>query len=322
MRRRNVLIGLAASATLPVGESRSQTYPTQTVKIIVPWPAGGGTDVITRVIADKLRPIFGQSFIVENKPGASGNLGTAAAAKSEPDGHTLVMVTITVAITPHLTTNAGYDPLTDLSPITLVASSPHILIVNPGLSVASVPELISLAKSKPGELTYASAGVGSPFHIAAELFNWQAGTRIRHVAYRGGAPAISDVVAGHVNMSFANLVAALPLVKGGQLRALGVTTSSRSRAALDIPTISEAGLSGYEFGSWFGFLAPSSTPKSIVERLDREIRNILRDPDVQQRLTLDGADLIAKGPQDFAHFLISEDQKWRSLISEAGIRAE
>src|ERR1700761_1698757 len=264
-----ILLALAAPAAMAQSTSAS-SYPDHPVRMIVPWPPGGGTDIFARAISQKLQQSLGQPFVVENRAGASGNIGASMVARADPDGYTIVLATITLATNPSLYKSLDFDATKDLTPITLIAGVPHMLVVNPSLPVESVKQLIALAKEKPGKLSYSSAGIGSPFQIAAELFKQSAGVDILHVPYRGGAPAIADVVGDHVDMTFANLVAVLPLAKSGQVRALAVTSDKRSSAAPDVPTVAEAGLPGYAFTAWFGVLAPAQTPPAIVKKLKSE----------------------------------------------------
>jgi len=226
-------------------------YPTKPVRLVVPWPPGGGTDVFARVIGQKLGERLGYTVVVDNRPGASGNVGAEMVAKLPPDGYTIMLATITLATNPSMYKTLNFEPLKDFAPITLVAGVPHVLVVSPTLAANSVKDLIALAKAEPGKLNYASAGNGSPFHLAAELFKSLTGTTIVHVPYQGGGPAITAVIGGQVQLTFGNLVAVLPLVKGGKLKALGVTGATRSAAAPDLPTIAEEGVRGYDFSSWF-----------------------------------------------------------------------
>jgi tripartite-type tricarboxylate transporter receptor subunit TctC len=264
----------------------------------------------------------GVNVVVDNRPGAAGNIGAEMVAKSPPDGYTIILATITLATNPSMYKSLNFDPLKDFDPITLVAGVPHVLVVSPVLAVNSVKDLIALAKAEPGKLNYASAGSGSPFHLAAELFKVLTGTTIVHVPYQGGGPAITAVIGGQVQLTFGNLVAVLPLVKGGKLKALGVTGAMRSSAAPDLPTIAEEGVRGYDFSSWFGFLAPAKTPQQTITRLNQEIVQILKTPEMKQRLTQDGADVIASTPQEFGAYLASETKKWAQVIKQAGIRAD
>jgi len=297
-----------------------KNYPERPVRFVVPWPAGGGTDIFARAIGEKLHQAMGQPFLVENRPGASGNIGASSVAKSAPDGYTIMLATITLATNPAFYKSLDFDATKDLAPVTLVAGSPHMLVVNAAVPVKNVKELIELAKKSPGKLSYASAGTGSPFHIAAELFKQQAGVDILHVPYKGGAPAVADVLGGHVQMAFANLVAVVAQSRSGQVRALAVTTSKRSIAAPDVPTMAEAGLPNYDFASWFGILVPAGTPPQIIDRLNVEIVKALRSPEISARLSEEGADVIASSPAEFGAFLASETTKWKKVIGAAGIQ--
>ena len=312
-----LLLMLASVAAAQAGAA--DNYPNRPVKFIVPWAPSGGTDIIARVLSDKLRQSMGQPFLVENRPGAAGNIGASYVAKQPPDGYTIILATITLATNPAFYKNLDFDATKDLAPITLVAGIPHLLVVKPSLAVNNVKELIELAKQKPGKLNYSSAGTGSPFHIAAELFKETAHVNIVHIPYKGGGPAIRDLVGGQVDMSFANLVAVYPFVKSGQLRALAITSAKRSSVAPDIPTMAEAGLPGYDFSSWFGVLAPAGTPHDIIEKLNKEIVTALKSPDVSKRLSEQGADLIASTPEAFGTYLKAETEKWGKVISAAGI---
>lgn len=297
-------------------------YPTKPVRLVVPWPPGGGTDVFARVIGQKLGERLGYTVVVDNRPGASGNVGAEMVAKLPPDGYTIMLATITLATNPSMYKTLNFEPLKDFAPITLVAGVPHVLVVSPTLAANSVKDLIALAKAEPGKLNYASAGNGSPFHLAAELFKSLTGTTIVHVPYQGGGPAITAVIGGQVQLTFGNLVAVLPLVKGGKLKALGVTGATRSAAAPDLPTIAEEGVRGYDFSSWFGFFAPGKTPKAVIAKLNQEIVHILKTPEMKNRLTQDGADVIASTPHEFSAYLASETRKWEQVIKQAGIRAD
>jgi len=313
-----------AAATLLAGIAAicpAQSYPVKPVRIVVPWPPGGGTDIFARTIGQKMTEASRQQVIVDNRPGATGNIGAELVAKAPPDGYTLLLATITLATSPSIY-KLGYDPLRDLEAITLIAGVPHLLAVHPSLPAANVKALIALARSKPGQLDYASAGNGSPFHLAAELFNLLAGVKMNHIPYKGGGPAVVDTIGGQVQLTFANLLAVLPHVQGGKLRALGVTSAKRSSAAPELPTIAEGGLAGYDFSSWFGMLAPAGIPKEIVQALSTELVRILQSPDMKQRLTRDGADVVASSPGEFGAFMKSETAKWARVIKEAGIRGD
>lgn len=312
-----LLLLLASTVVAPANPA--DNYPSRPVKFIVPWSPSGGTDIIARVLSEKLRKSMGQPFLVENRPGAAGNIGASYVAKQPPDGYTIMLATITLATNPAFYKHLDFDATKSFAPITLVAAVPHLLVVRPSLPVHNVKELIELAKREPGKLNYSSAGLGSPFYIAAELFKQMAHVNIVHIPYKGGGPAITDLLGGQVDMSFANLVAVLPFVKSGKLRALAVTTAKRSSAAPDIPTMAEAGLPGYDFSSWFGILAPAGTPHAIIEKLNKEIVKALKSPEVTQRLSEQGADLIASTPEAFGTYLKAETAKWAKLTKAARI---
>jgi tripartite-type tricarboxylate transporter receptor subunit TctC len=311
-------IVLACSATA----AWSQAFPSKPIRVIVPWPPGGGTDIFARSIGQKLTESWGQQVIVDNRPGAAGNIGAQLAAKAPADGYTLLLATITLATSPSLYKSLGYDPLRDLEPVTLIAGVPHLLVVHPSLPAKSVRELIALAKARPDELNYASAGTGSPFHLAAEFFNLLAGVKMNHVSYKGGGPAVIAVIGGQVHVAFANLLAVLPHVQAGKLRGLGITSATRSSAAPNLPTIAESGLKGYDFTSWFGMLAPAGTPMDTVQKLNEGIVMVLKSPELKERLTRDGADIVASTALEFGAYMKSETAKWAKVIKEAGIRAE
>jgi tripartite-type tricarboxylate transporter receptor subunit TctC len=316
------IAALLAALDCCVGAANAADYPTKPIRLIVPWPPGGGTDVFARVIGQKLSERVGYTVVIDNRPGASGNIGAEIVAKSPPDGYTIMLATITLATNPSMYKSLSFDPLKDFAPITLVAGVPHVLVVSPSLPVNSVKDLIALAKAEPGKLNYASAGSGSPFHLAAELFKSMTGTTIVHVPYQGGGPAITAVIGGQVQLTFGNLLAVLPLVKSGKLKALGITSAKRSSAAPELPTIAEEGVRGYDFSSWFGFFAPAGTPKATVAKLNQEIVSILETPEMKQRLTQDGADVVASSAQEFGTYLASETKKWAQVIKQAGIRAD
>ncbi len=320
MTLRSALVALLLlHASAAHAQSGATTYADRPVKFIVPWDVGGGTDIFARVIAEKLRQSMGQPFIVENRAGAAGNIGASFVAKQPADGYTIMIATITLATNAALYKSLDFDATKDFAPITLVAGIPHLLVVNPSVQAKNVEELINLAKANPGKLNYASAGTGSPFHIAAELFKQMTSVNIVHIPYKGGGPAVTDVVAGQVDMAFANLVAVLPFVKSGQLRALAITSAKRSSAAPDIPTMAESGLPGYDFSSWFGILAPAGTPPDIINKLNTQIVAALKFPEISRQLTEQGADLIASTPDQFASYLKAETVKWSKVISAAGI---
>lgn len=301
--------------------AQKSAYPTRPIRFIVPFPPSGGTDILARYIADKLTEGLGQQVVVDNRVGAGGILGEELAAKSAPDGHVIVLVAISHAVNPGLYKKLPYDTVKDFAPVGLLVSVPNILVVNPGVPVKSVPELIALAKAKPGALNYGSAGNGSSPHLAGELFKAMAGLEIVRVSYRGGALALTDLLGARIQLMFAVIPTGLPLAKTGRLRALAVTSAKRSAAAPDLPTISEF-VPGYEFIGWQGVLAPAGTPKSIVATLNREMVKILHMPDARNRFSSEGFEVIGGTPEDFSAFLKSELVKWSKLLRDAGIRAE
>lgn len=315
-----LVLGVISLGGVPGVEA--QTYPGRPIRLVTPYPPGGGTDVFARVIAQKMTESWGYSVVVDNRAGANGNIGSALVAKAAPDGYTLMINTISLVLSRSIYKSLPFDPLKDFAPITLVAAVPHVLVVNLSLPVSSVKELIVLAKAKPGRLNYASVGVGSPFQMAAELFKLTAEVNIVGIPYQGGGPAVTALIGGQVELTFANLVAALQLINAGKMRALGVTSAKRSQAAPELPTLSEAGLPGYDFSSWFGIWAPARTPKEIITKVNREVVRILRLPDVAGRLSRDGADVIANTPEEFAVYLKAESVKWGRVVKEAGIHAD
>jgi len=298
-------------------------YPTRPVRLIAPFPASGGVDIVARQIAQKLSERWGQQVVVDNRPGATGIIGTDLAAKSAPDGYTILLGNVaTQAVNVSLYSHIPYDPVRDFAPITLIARVPEMLIVNPSMAVTSVKDLIALAKAKPKQLTFGSAGACIPPHLAGELFQSLANVQFVHVPYKGSAPALTDLIGGQINMYFANILSAMVHVKAGRLRALGVTSAKRSIVAPDVPTIAEAGLTGYEEYNWYGLLAPHGTPKPVVDTLYQNTIAVVRSADLQERLTRDGAEVIASKPEEFAKFIRSEISKYAKVIKTRGLRVE
>jgi tripartite-type tricarboxylate transporter receptor subunit TctC len=301
----------------------SQTFPSRPIRIIVPFPPGGGTDVGTRVIAQKLQEALGQPVVVENKGGAAGILGTEFTAKAAPDGYTLMMGNIgTHAINVSLYKALSYDPVKDFAPISQVAGLPMLLLVHPSLKANSVAELIALAKAKPGGLNYSSSGAGGMPHVSAALFASMTGIELVHIPYKGGGPAVADLIAGHVSLSFATALESLPQAKSGRLRALAVSSARRSVAAPELPTIAEAGVPGYESGSWLALFAPAGTPKEITARLSAEAVRIVNLPDVRERLLQQGAEPIGSTPEQLAATQQADIAKYARVLKDAGVRPE
>ena len=321
--RRHILNAAAATlAGLALPAARADAFPSRTVKLVVPWPPGGGTDIYARVIGQELGTRWGQAVVVENRPGAAGNIGAGQVASAAPDGYTLMLATITLASNPSLYKDLPFDTRKSFAPVTEVAGVPHILVVRKDFPANTVQQLVALAKARPHELNYASAGSGSPFHLAAELFKQLAHVDITHVPYKGGAPAITDVLGGQVQMTFANFSAVLPHVRSGALKPLGITTAKRSAILPDVPTIAESGVPGYEFTSWFGFFFPAGVPAPILDQVSRDIVGVLRTPSIKERLTADGADVVGNSPQEFAKFVDSELEKWAAVVKSSGLKVE
>ena len=299
-----------------------QTYPVRAVRLIVPSSPGGGTDITARIIAPKLGEYLGQQVVVENRPGAGTMIGGEVVARAAPDGYTLLMGISTLAINPAMYKKVPYDALKDFVPISQVVALPNILVTHPSLPVKSVKELIVFAKARPGQINFASAGVGTNPHLSMELFLSMAGLKMIHVPYKGSGQGVIDLLAGHVTVMTPSILTALNYVKNKRLRALGVTSAKRAGGAPDIPTIAEAGVPGYEAVQWFGVLAPAGTPRDIVARLHKEVVRTVQSPDIRQKLVNDGADPIGSSPDEFARFIRSETTKWAKVAREIGIKPE
>jgi tripartite-type tricarboxylate transporter receptor subunit TctC len=314
---------VATTITLAVsGAAAAQTYPEKTVVMVAPFPAGGSVDLVARAIAQHMSDAWKQPVIVSNRPGASGNIGAEAVARAAPDGHTLLMGTTALAGSPTLYPKLGYDVVRDLAPVSLVVTMMNVLVVHPSLPATSVKSLLALAKAKPGALASASAGVGSSNHLALVLFNMMSGANIGHIPYKGAAPAVADVMGGHVAMTFVPIAAALPPLRGAKLRALGVTAMKRSAELPDVPTIDEAGVRGYEAAGWNALLAPRATPRDIVAKVNATAAESLRTPRVKEILSTSGADAVGSSPEEFGRFLQAEIAKWGKVIRAANIKAD
>ncbi len=299
---------------------QGQSYPNKPLRVIVPFAPGGSTDIFARLVAERLQSSLGQPVLIENRAGASGNIGAEAVAKSVPDGYTLLMATTGVmAINNALFKSMSYDAAKDLEPVIFIASITNVLAVPNDLPAKNVAELVGLAKKDPGKLTFASSGAGSSTHLSAELFKSMTGIDVVHIPFKGSGQALIDVVAGRVSMIFDNMPSALPHIKGGKLRALGVTGSKRSGALPEVPTIAEAGIQGYESLSWSGFAVPAGTPREAVQRLNRETAVILLAPEMRQKLAEQGADAVGGSPEAFADHVRREREKWGRLVRERNI---
>jgi len=316
-----ILVLLALALIVAAAGAQGTAYPAKPVRIVVPSSPGGGTDILARVLAQKLSESQGQQFVVENRPGAGQVIGIEAVARSAPDGYTLLMAASAIVINEVLYAKPPYDTLRDFVPVTLGASLPNILVVHPALPVKSVRELIALAKARPGQLNYSSAGSGTSPHLSMELFRLMAGITLTHVPYKGTGPATVDLVAGQVQLSMPNVLTALPQIKGGKLRGLGVTSAKRATGLPDIPAIAET-LPGYEAIQWYGLLAPAGTPREIVNKVQAETARILVLPEVKARLAADGADAVGNRPEEFAAYIRTEIAKWGKVAKAGGIKLE
>ncbi len=310
------LIGMGTQCVL------AQSYPSRTIRLVVPSSPGGGTDITGRILAQKLSEQLGQQVVVDNRAGAGTVIGNDIVAKSAPDGYTLLMGISTLAINPSMYSKLPYDALSDFAPISQVVSAPNILTVHPSVPAKTVKEFIALAKAKPGSIVFGSAGMGTSPHLSGELFKTMAKIDILHVPYKGSGQSVISLLAGEISASFPSVPTAIPYIKTGRLRGLGVTTSARTRALPDVPSIAEAGLPGYEATQWFGVLAPAGTPRPIVDHLYQEVSRALHAPDVRERLIADGAEPIGSTPEEFAVYIKSETEKWARVIKASGIKPQ
>ena len=310
------------AALTGAASAEAQNYPVRPVRLVVPSSPGGGTDISARIIAPKLSEYLGQQVVVDNRPGAGTMIGGEVVARAAPDGYTLLMGISTLAINPAIYRKVPYDALRDFAPVSQAVALPNVLVAHPSLPVKSVKELIAFAKARPGQLNFASAGLGTSPHLSMELFLSMTKLKMVHVPYKGSGPGVVDLVAGHVPLMMPNMLSALPHIKTGRLRALGVTSARRAAGAPDIPTIAEAGVPGYEAVQWYGVLAPAGTPRPIVTRLHAQIVRVLQLPDIRQRFSTDGAEAVGSSPEEFATFIRAETAKWARVIKDAGIRPE
>lgn len=304
---------LAQTAATPAG-----AYPSRPVKVVVPYPPGGPTDIVARVVFQQVSESTGQQFVIDNRAGAGGNIGAEAVARAPADGYTLLIGTTAHAINMSMFKSLGYDVVKDFSPVTLLSQGPLVLVAHPGFAPNSVAELIALAKSKPGALNFASSGNGQSTHLSGELFNTMAGVKIAHVPYKGSAPALTDVIAGQVPFMFDTMLSAMPFVKAGKLKALAVSSPQRSPAAPDVPTIAESGLPGYETFAWNGLLAPAGTPPAVIARLNEELKKALESPQVRERFGLQGFAATWTTPEQSRSFIGAEVAKWAKTVKASG----
>jgi tripartite-type tricarboxylate transporter receptor subunit TctC len=321
--KRILALAVGTAFAVLASSSFAQAWPSKPIKYVVPFAPGGTTDILGRTIAEKLSVALGQPVVIENKPGAGGGVGAEMVAKSPPDGYTIMGGTIsTHAINASLYKNLGYDPVRDFVPITLIARVPNMLVINPALPAKDVKELIALLKANPGKYSFASSGNGTSQHLSGELFKTMTGVDMQHIPYKGSPPALADVVGGQVAMTFDNITTAWPLAKGGKLRAIAVTTAARSSIAPEIPTLAEAGLVGYEVGSWQGVFAPAGTPPDIVKRLNTEIVRIINSPDVREKLAALGAEPAPNTPEEFAALVKADVAKWADVVKKSGAKVD
>jgi tripartite-type tricarboxylate transporter receptor subunit TctC len=325
--RRTLLSALAGALTasaLPFGIplARAQAYPAKPIRLVVPYPPGGPTDVLARIVAAKLPDMLGQQVVLDNKPGASGMIGAEQVAKSAPDGYTLLSNASIHVINPSLYPKANFDAINDFVPVTQLASVPLILVVNNDLPIRSVKDLIAYAKANPGKLNFGSSGNAAAPHLAGESFKIMAGAPMQHVPYKGSAPALTDLIGGQVQLMFDSMPSAMPHVKAGKIRPLAVTTAQRVAAVPDLPTIAEAGVPGYDISTWYGVWAPKGTPREIVERLHAEIVKVLKLPDTRERYAGLGAEPVGSTPEEFAAYCRSELAKWAKVVKESGAKAD
>jgi tripartite-type tricarboxylate transporter receptor subunit TctC len=314
----------AALSIVPYGmrPAIAQVFPAKPVRMVVPFAPGGPVDTIARVVSPRLAELLGQPVVVDNRAGGGSTIGTEWVVRSPADGYTVLLTSSSIAINPSIYTQLAFDPVRDLAPVTWVAASPLALVVHPALPVKSVSDLIRLARKRNGELVYASSGTGSAPHLAGELFASMVGARLVHVPYKGAGPATGDLLAGHVQVMFNNMLNAVPNVQAGRLRALGVTSAGRSPALPDTPSITEAGVAGYEATTWYAYFAPGGTPRAIADRHHREMAAVLRMREVQGRLSAQGVDPVGAGPDDLARHLELEIRKWAQVVKASGARAQ
>jgi tripartite-type tricarboxylate transporter receptor subunit TctC len=325
LRRALRLIPLVLGVVLapgPAGAQAPDSWPSRPIRFILPFPPGGGTDILGRLIAERLTANLGQPVVTENRGGAGGNVGAEAAAKSAPDGYTIVLVAPSLTISPSLYSKLNYDPVKDFAPVSLVATVPNVMVTNPAVPANTLAEFIRLAKSKPGEMNFGSGGSGTSNHLAGELFNIVAGVKLVHVPYKGVNLAMNDVLSGRIQLVVIGIPATVPNIKAGKLRALALVAPRRSPVLPDVPTVAEAGLPNFEVTTWYGILAPAGTPRPIVVRLNAELAKIMHSPELKDRLDALATDPVTSTPEEFAGLIKREIVKWREVVREAGLKAD
>ena len=326
MRRRNALLCfsvLVFGLCSGLDPAEAQPFPSRAITLVIPFAPGGSTSIVGRVIADKMSQLLGQSIVVDNRAGAGGTFGTKIAAKSDPDGYTILLgYTGTLAVGPSLYKNVGYDPRKDFAPIGMIGNAPNSLVVHPSFPVKTVAELIAFAKAHPGKINFGSAGTGTVSHITGEYFARAAGITLVHIPYKGTGPALTDLLGGHIPMAFAPIPAAHANVSAGLLRALAVTSSTRSSLLPDVPTMSEAGVPGFDASLYYGLVAPAGTPRPVIDKLNKELRAALASDEVKMQLGLDGTEITPGTPEDYADFIDKDEKKWSELVKASGVEQE
>jgi tripartite-type tricarboxylate transporter receptor subunit TctC len=314
---------LVTAAVLGLAPAHAQTYPNRAITLVIPFAPGGSTSIVGRGVADKMGELLGEKVVVDNRPGAGGTVGTKGVAKSEPDGYTLVLgYTGTLAIGPSLYKNVGYDPRKDFAPIGMIGNAPNSLVVNPSFPAKTVAELIAYAKANPGKVNFGSAGAGTASHITGEYFARAAGITLVHVPYKGTGPAMTDLLGGHIPMAFAPIPASHANIAAGTLRGLAVTSTTRSSLLPDVPTIAESALPGFDASLYYGLAAPAGTPRPIIDKLNKALREALASDVVKKQLALDGTEITAGTPEDYADFIDKDEKKWAGLVKASGVEQE
>lgn len=317
-----IVMSLLLLQTLFTALAGGADYPVRPIRLVIPIGPGGNADILGRLVGQRLSEIWGQQVVVDNRPGASNVIGTEIAANASPDGYTLLLVATAYVTNPSLKKELPYDSVRDLAPVSLIASTPFLLVAHPGLPANNIRDLVAIARGKPGQLNYSSSGVGTSQHLAGALFAYMVHINLNHVPYKLTAQALTDVIGGNVQLIFASITSVLPHVKAGKLRALGITTLRRSALAPDLPTIAESGVSGYDFAAWTGILVPAATPRPIIAKLNAEIVGILNSPEIRKRIAGMGADVTPSSPSEFASLISSEISKWAAVLKSASIRVE
>ena len=326
MNRRQSLLRAITTAILVLvtgaAFAQASAYPDKPIRFVVPYPPGGGTDVIARIVQDRLRAALGQSIVIDNRGGAGGSIGTEVVARSAPDGYTVLFTLSSHTINPAIFSKLSFDTARDFEPIGIVCSLPQILVANPQFPANTVQQLIAMAKEKPGSLSFASVGNGSPGHLAGEMMKIRTGTQLTHIPYRGGGPAVTDVVSGQVPLLWVSIPAAAQFVKQKQLKALAVSTVKRSAAFPDVPTMQEVGIADFEVDSWYAMFVPAKTPRAIVDRLNAALNTVLKEPEIREKLLAQGSEAVGGTPEQLGAVVNAELPKWAKLVKDAGIKAD